>query len=130
VISPHFPDNCFVLPGMGDHQCSIFSQGIPIPKDGIFFNFGTSAQITFLKTKSNKIEIKENLSVEVRPFYRQFGDLVTAASMNGGNVLDYFVKLFNLKHSDVLEKIKTSKFGETNLKWKSVRLFPGKYPRY
>lgn len=56
--------SCKVLVGLGDHQCSVAGFGLPLEKNVLFLNFGTSAQMTFLSEK----KVNENGSVEIRPF--------------------------------------------------------------
>ena len=55
---------CKVLVGLGDHQCSVAGFGVPLEKNVLFLNFGTSAQMTFLSEQT----VNENGSVEIRPF--------------------------------------------------------------
>lgn len=116
-----FNGRCKTIPAMGDHQCSLFATGVPVSKKTLFYNFGTSAQMAFIS--NNVTNITESGSVEIRPFYDGFGSIVSIASMNGGNVINHFVSLFNRTHDEILSEIDGSNTIKSPV-WTSVRLFP------
>jgi len=115
-----FPPNCTIVPAMGDHQCSVFAAGVPPKPNSLFFNFGTSAQMTIVFTGCN---VRETGAVEIRPFYPPFGRLLTVASLNGGNVIDHFISFFNQSHNRILSELENVSQADGPV-WKSVRLFP------
>ena len=121
---PHssFSPNCVIIPAMGDHQCSVFAAGVPPKPNSLFFNFGTSAQMTIVAT-CRKGDVRETGAVEIRPFYKPFGRLLTVASLNGGNVIDHFISFFNQSHESILSEMENGSQEDAPV-WKSVRLFP------
>ena len=58
--------------------------------DTIFISVGTSSQCTVLSDE--EISNPVHPFAEKRYFHPRFGKLMCAASLNGGNVIDHFVK--------------------------------------
>ena len=56
----------------------------------IFISVGTSSQCTVLSDE--EISVPVHPYAEKRYFHPRFGKLMCAASLNGGNVIDHFVK--------------------------------------
>ena len=120
VISKHFPTSPKILPALGDHQCSVFAAGVPTPENAIFFSFGTSCQMTLILKMSDRL--RETGPVEIRPLCPEFGNAITVASTNGGNVIEHFVTVLNRTHEEILSEINLN--SEILPIWTSVRLFP------
>ena len=97
-----------VLPGLADHQCSIYRNKTD---KCIFMNIGTSAQLSYVETADNRVDLvaKYPSHISVRPFFEERKFLITAASLNGGNVLADFVNMFvqvsGLDESQVFTKL-------------------------
>ena len=58
--------------------------------DTIFISVGTSSQCTVLS--GEELSTPVHPYAEKRYFHPRFGKLMCAASLNGGNVIDHFVK--------------------------------------
>lgn len=97
-----------VLPGLADHQCSIYRNETD---KCIFMNIGTSAQLSFIETADSRIDLlaKYPSHISVRPFFEERKFLITAASLNGGNVLadfaNMFVQVSGLDKNEVFTKL-------------------------
>jgi len=101
-----------VYPAYGDMQCSIMAAQ-PSKCEAVL-NIGTSSQLSFILPKDNIIELygKKYPGLTIVPFING-NVVVTAASLNGGNVIQSFVSFIqsfisNFTTSDAI-------VGETNI---------------
>jgi len=101
-----------VYPAYGDMQCSIMAAQ-PNKCEAVL-NIGTSSQLSFILPKDNIIELygEKHPGLTIVPFING-NVVVTAASLNGGNVIQSFVSFIqsfisNFTTSDAIE-------GETNI---------------
>ena len=76
--------------------------------DTIFVSVGTSSQCTVLSNEEMSDPVHPY--AEKRYFHPRFGKLMCAASLNGGNVIDHFVKAgleVNLCDETVIQLLKS-----------------------